>query len=145
MVRALHHGSDAMRTESQGFSLIEVLVATTITVIALSGLAHVFVLASAANRAARTRTIAAMLARDKMEELLSRDDELVSGRDFIGGRGEWLGDSSPPPGTVLVRQWTVSPGAGFLPRARVLTVWITTRDASNELVRVVGAREGSVP
>ena len=134
-----------MRTRPRGFSLVEVLIATTITVVGLTGLAHLFVMASAANRAARVRTMAVMLARDKMEELLGGDTDIAGGADFIGGRGEWLGDSSPPPGAVFVRRWSVSPGAGLPPRSRLVVVWITPPNASNELARLVGAREGRLP
>jgi prepilin-type N-terminal cleavage/methylation domain-containing protein len=135
-----------MRTGSRGFSLVEVLIATTITVVALAGLAHLFLIAAAANRAARVRTIAVVLARDKMEELRGSDDEITGGADFMNGRGEWLGDRTPsPPGTVFVRRWSVSPGAGLSPRSRLLVVWITDSGASNELARLVGAREGRSP
>ncbi len=134
-----------MKTGSRGFSLVEVLIATTITVVSLAGLAHLFVLASAANRSARIRTMAVMLARDKMEELLGGDSVVTGGADFISGRGEWLGNSTPPPGTVFVRRWSVSSGAGLLPRSRLLIVWITPHDASRELARIVGAREGRLP
>jgi len=134
-----------MRMQSRGFSLVEVLIATTIAVVAIAGLAQLFVLASAANRASRMRTLAAMLARDKMEELIATDGEVAGGADFIGPRGEWLGDSSPPPGTAFVRRWSVSAGAGFSPESRVLSVWITPPAASTELARLVGAREGRAP
>lgn len=134
--------SRKMRTAPRGFSLIEVLIATTITVVALVGLAHLFVVASAANRAARIRTMAAMLARDKIEELLAGAGPSGDGVDFIGARGEWLGDSSPPAAAVFVRRWSVSSDADFLPRSRVLSVWITSAASSIELARVVGAREG---
>ncbi|HVQ15816.1 MAG TPA: prepilin-type N-terminal cleavage/methylation domain-containing protein [Vicinamibacterales bacterium] len=131
-----------MRTGARGFSLVEVLIATTITVVGLTGLAHLFVVASAANRAARVRTMAVMLARDKMEELLGGDSDIAGGVDFIGGRGEWLGDSSPTPGVVFVRRWSVSSGSGLPPRSRLVVVWLTPPNASNELARLVGAREG---
>jgi prepilin-type N-terminal cleavage/methylation domain-containing protein len=145
MVCGLHCVAAAMRAEARGFSLIEVLIATTITVVALTGLAHLFVLASAANRAARVRTIAVMLARDKMEELLGADAGSADGADFFNGRGEWLGDSSPPPGAAFVRRWSVSSGAGMSPRSRLLIVWIMQPGASSELTRLVGAREGRAP
>ena len=132
-----------MRSGARGFSLVEVLIATTITVVGLTGLAHLFVVASAANRAARVRTMAVMLARDKMEELLGSDSDIAGGADFIGGRGEWLGDS--PPGAVFVRRWSVSSGAGLPPRSRLVIVWIAAPNASNELARLVGAREGRSP
>jgi len=145
LVRRLQWLVTAMRTGSRGFSLVEVLIATTITVVALAGLAQLFVIAAAANRAARMRTIAVLLARDKMEELRGADDEIAGGADFMNGRGEWLGGSTPPPGTVFVRRWSVSPGAGLPPRSRLLVVWITQSGASNELARLVGAREGRSP
>lgn len=134
-----------MQTASRGFSLVEVLIATTITVVGLAGLAHLFVLASAANRDARLRTIAVMLARDKVEELLGAETDSADGADFISGRGEWLGDSSPPPGTAFVRRWSVSPRPGFSSRSRLLIVWITAPGLSNELARIVAARERRSP
>jgi len=147
LVRRLHWLATGMRTGSRGFSLVEVLIATTITVVALAGLAHLFVIAAAANRSARARTIAVLSARDKMEELRGTEDEIIGGADFdfIGARGEWLGDRTPPPGTVFVRHWSVSPGNGLSSRARLLVVWITQAGTSNELARLVGAREGPSP
>jgi prepilin-type N-terminal cleavage/methylation domain-containing protein len=54
---------------ARGFSLLEVLVATTILVVGVAGLAPLFVLASRANRTARTTTVAVLLAEQKMEQL----------------------------------------------------------------------------
>ena len=70
---------------------------------------------------------------------------VAGGADFMNGRGEWLGDSSPPPGAVFVRRWSVSPGAGLPLRSRLVVVWITPLNGSNELARLVGAREGRLP
>jgi prepilin-type N-terminal cleavage/methylation domain-containing protein len=135
-----------VRTGSRGFSLVEVLIATTIAVMALASLAQMFVLAAAANRASRTRTLATILARDKMEALLhDGESETVSGMDFIDSRGEWLGDSLRPPGTAFVRRWSVTPVSGFLSQSRLLVVWITPGEGSIELARLVGAREGRTP
>jgi prepilin-type N-terminal cleavage/methylation domain-containing protein len=52
-----------------GFSLIEVLVATTILTVALSALAQLFAIATNANTGAKSTTFAALLAQQKMEQL----------------------------------------------------------------------------
>jgi prepilin-type N-terminal cleavage/methylation domain-containing protein len=53
----------------QGFSLLEVLVATTVFTVAVAGLAEICVIASRANSTARAITAASMLAASKMEQL----------------------------------------------------------------------------
>jgi prepilin-type N-terminal cleavage/methylation domain-containing protein len=55
--------------DDQGFSLIEVLVATTVFVVALASLAELFTLAIRSNLASRTVTDATVLAQQKVEEL----------------------------------------------------------------------------
>jgi prepilin-type N-terminal cleavage/methylation domain-containing protein len=53
----------------RGFSLLEVLFATTVLTVALAGLAHLFAVATRANSSARATTYAAILAQQKMEQL----------------------------------------------------------------------------
>ena len=65
---------------SRGFSLLEVLVATTIMVVGVAALAQLFVMATRANHRARTTTFAAVLAQQKMEQLRG----LTWGFDAIG-------------------------------------------------------------
>ena len=65
---------------SQGFGLLEVLVATTILTVALAGLAQLFAIAARTNMSARTTTFAAVLAAQKMEELRG----LTWGFDTLG-------------------------------------------------------------
>ncbi|MBI3490544.1 MAG: prepilin-type N-terminal cleavage/methylation domain-containing protein [Acidobacteria bacterium] len=57
------------RTKESGFSLLEVLVATTILVVAITALANLCALSTRANTSARTTTIASLLATQKMEQL----------------------------------------------------------------------------
>src|SRR3982751_2113275 len=52
-----------------GFSLLEVLVASTIMAVALTTLAQLFVMSTNANTGAKTTTYAALLAQQKMEQL----------------------------------------------------------------------------
>jgi prepilin-type N-terminal cleavage/methylation domain-containing protein len=55
--------------DARGFSLLEVLVATTIMVVALVSLAQVLALATALNASAGRTTVAATLASQKLESL----------------------------------------------------------------------------
>jgi prepilin-type N-terminal cleavage/methylation domain-containing protein len=54
---------------ARGFSLLEVLLATTVLVVGVAGLAPSFPIASRANRLARDATVATLLAAQKMEQL----------------------------------------------------------------------------
>src|SRR5690348_13462854 len=63
-----------------GFSLLEVLVASTIMAVALTTLAQLFVMSTNANTGAKTTTYAALLAQQKMEQLRG----LAWGFDTLG-------------------------------------------------------------
>lgn len=63
-----------------GFSLLEVLVATTILATALATLAQLFVMSTKANNGAKTTSYAAALAQQKMEQLRG----LTFGFDSLG-------------------------------------------------------------
>ena len=63
-----------------GFSLVETLVATTILVVALAGLAQLFSVAAHANAGSKKTTLAAVLAEQKMEQLRG----LAWGFDALG-------------------------------------------------------------
>ena len=54
----------------RGFSLLEVLVATTIVTVGVGALAQLMALAAHATLRARQTTMAAVLAQEKIEELL---------------------------------------------------------------------------
>ena len=68
-----------MKTE-RGFSLLEVLFATTIMAVALTALAQLFAMSTRANANARTTTFASVLAQQKMEQLRG----LTWGFDALG-------------------------------------------------------------
>ena len=71
----------SVRTETRGFTLIEVVIAVAVLVTVLAGVAGVWAMTSAATRAAREQTLATQLARDKLEQLAS----LTWGVQTIGG------------------------------------------------------------
>jgi prepilin-type N-terminal cleavage/methylation domain-containing protein len=66
--------------EARGFSLLEVLIATTILTVSLAALAELCAMSTRANSSARTTTYAAILAQQKMEQLRS----LTWGFDPLG-------------------------------------------------------------
>jgi len=66
--------------DARGFSLVEVLAATTILTVAIVALAQLFTISIRANDGARKTTIAAVLAQQKMEQLRG----LAWGFDTLG-------------------------------------------------------------
>lgn len=94
------------RAEAEaGFSLLEVLVATTILTVALTALAQLVAMSTGANSRAKSITYAVLLAQQRMEQLRS----LAWGFDAVG-----------QPLTDLASDITVSPesaagGAGLSP------------------------------
>jgi prepilin-type N-terminal cleavage/methylation domain-containing protein len=107
-----------------GFSLIETLMAATIVIVAFVGLAQLSMLAIAANQRARTRTTGAVLAQEKIEELMAATADIEPGADFIDARGRRLGaGDQPPPGTLFIRRWSAGPPSGVPPET-VVQVWV---------------------
>ena len=54
---------------ARGFSLLEVLFATTLLIVGVAGLAQLFALSTRTNSSARATTFASVLAQQKMEQL----------------------------------------------------------------------------
>ena len=107
---------------ARGFTLVETVTAISITAVALTALAQLFVIASHANADARRSSFASILAAQKVEELRSLGVDLVqqgdaslssniSGAcDFLDEYGRSLGTgTSPLPATVYIRRWSVEP------------------------------------
>ncbi len=116
----------------RGFTLLEVLIATTLLFVGVAALAGLSMMATRANTAARTTTFASLLAAQKMEELRSltwgydalgqpRSDLTPSPADalshntsgycdFLDAAGRSLGGgSSPPAQAAFVRRWSIEP------------------------------------
>jgi len=70
----------AVMFSERGFSLLEVLVATTILAVGLAALAQLFAMSTNANKHARATTVATVLAIEKMEQLRG----LMWGFDNLG-------------------------------------------------------------
>jgi hypothetical protein len=109
------------------------------------------VVASAANQRARSRTLATVLAREKMEELMAAEGIVSPGVDYANSRGEAIGGEAiggrgrPQPAAIYVRQWSSSPLPSN-PSARVLHVWVTFPHASpGEVARIAGVKPTRSP
>jgi prepilin-type N-terminal cleavage/methylation domain-containing protein len=83
---------------SLGFSLIEVLMATTVLALALATLAHLFVSTTGINDRSRGATTATLLAVEKMEQLRTEPMPAAS----------VIGEDAPLNATYL-RRWTIDP------------------------------------
>ena len=125
VVRALGKSRPAGQ---RGFTLLEVLVATAIMAIAVSGLLSS--LATSMRTAGRLTDYdrATMLARQKMDALLV-DEKAPRSAPF---QGEWdpaLTTGLPCGWQAIVRPWDVPPGAGVgtpvLDRVQLTVWWIT--------------------
>jgi hypothetical protein len=112
-------------------------VATTLLATALVSLAHLLAMATRANQAARSVTVAVVLASEQLETLQSDPTDMGetgNRQDFFDARGLKVGvGETPPSSTAFVRRWSVAPLADDrLLRLEVLV--IPTR---------AGAAEGS--
>jgi type II secretory pathway pseudopilin PulG len=149
-------------TCSRGFTLLEVLVATTLLFVAVAALAGLSVMATQANAMAKKTTFAALIASQKMEQLrgltwgydalgnpradvgltVSPADALRQNTpgyfDFLDASGSSLGEaSSPPAQAVFVRRWSIQPLASNPANALVLQVRVTrVRSASSATDRL---------
>jgi prepilin-type N-terminal cleavage/methylation domain-containing protein len=107
---------------TRGFTLVETLIAISITTVALSALAQLFIISTQANADARRSTFASILATQKIEQLRglgvdlaaqgspSLSTDIPGACDFLDEYGRSLGTgSSPLPGTVYIRRWSVEP------------------------------------
>ncbi len=100
---------------SDGFSLVEVLVAVGLMATALTTLASLFALSIESNLASRHRTYAAVLAQQKLEELRADAWESYSGQpstglDYVDLEGKVVGVGADPSGRgVYARRWSIEP------------------------------------
>jgi len=83
------------RDRSRGFTLIEIMIATLLLVVALLGIVSTSVIVTQTNTFSKTMTTATTLARAKMEVLKNTDyDGLTGGTEMVE--------------SVFTRTWTVT-------------------------------------
>ena len=113
--------------KAAGFSLVEVLVATSVVAVAVASLAQLFIVSARAGRIAHTTSTTMLLAQQKMEELqadLPGSIPSPSGAlfantpgyfEYIDRFGVSVGGASftPPADAIYVRRWAVEPLEGL--------------------------------
>jgi prepilin-type N-terminal cleavage/methylation domain-containing protein len=147
---------------TRGFSLIEVLVAVAVLTTTLTGVARLVSVAAGANRAARSLTLATLLAQDRMERLMS--DRLlatsVSGstawnvpgyHDVVDAAGHAALTSDAPAGMPLFfRRWSTEVVAGDAGLVKLdVLVWPLQREMGGvgtvHLQAIVPVAPGDAP
>jgi len=95
--------------EHAGSTLIEVLIAMLVLISGVLAMAQLFLIAAATNAEARRTTVAATLAAQKMEQLLSADTAVApESVDHIDGAGRVLSTEEAPPSEALyTRRWSI--------------------------------------
>ncbi len=145
----------------RGFSLIEVLVATTVFITGVVSLVQILAAVTLSNMSARHVTQATVLAAQKLEELRSQartfDEAGLSASplnslqentagyvDYVDRFGRSLGGgAAPPEGTLYIRRWSIVPVPEHPDEAVVIHVFVTRNDG-NERSTNVGAATGDV-
>lgn len=133
----------SLRAE-RGFSLLELLVASAILIVALVSLAQLLALATAANASAGRATYAAVLAEDQLEHLRSLTWESLRGQP-----GEWVDEldrSGRPlvagPSGAYRRRVRIDPLPTDPDNALVIEVIVTGR---GEVARIATVRARTAP
>jgi type IV pilus assembly protein PilV len=121
----------------KGFTLIEVLVAVFLLVVALFGAASVTTSVIKANTFSQTLTTATILAKDKMEELkastyttATQAASTWTGTDYASTDGTVQASSS---GSCYTRSWT-APGT-TTKTITVTVTWATDRTVELKTIR----------
>ena len=131
-----------MDSRADGFSLVEVMVATCVLAVGVVSLVQLSLVAQAANRSAALVTVAAMLAQDKMEQLrgLSWPDLGDGCCEYFDVHGAPLqGGAGLPVATAFVRRWAIASVSAFPESARVLHVSVAPATGTSP-VRLVSIR-----
>jgi len=111
-----------MRNDPEsGFSLVEAIIATGLLAGALVSLGQMLAISVAANRSARARSYATVLAQQKIEQLRGLtwgfdtlgapvSDAISETIDYVDEAGNAVAAGRTPPSTIAyVRRWLVEP------------------------------------
>ena len=145
-----------MRNDA-GFSLLEAIVAIGLMAGALTSLGQMLAMSIAINRSARDRSDAAVLAQQKMEQLLvelptggvasgsSSAGSLTSNMDgwfdYVDRSGQSLDGPERLGGGVFVRRWAIEPLASSPAASLVVHVLVTSGPGLNDAVSAARPRD----
>jgi prepilin-type N-terminal cleavage/methylation domain-containing protein len=133
---------------SDGFTLLEVLMAMVLIAILATGVVDLFTSAAKATASARAQTSMALLAVQRMEDLRSRHalspsppaalaSNVAGFADFLDCAGRVVGaGTSAPPGACFVRRWSVEPLAASPTACLVLQVLVLSTASSPVIARL---------
>lgn len=154
MIRRSRSLTRSAADDDRGFSLLEVLVATSILVVGVAALAQLLVLARSANARAQQTTAATVLAQQKIEDLVpaaaagglaaspqgTLTASIAGYCDFVDRTGRVLDGGPPAPvGSAYVRRWQVDPLPNSPRHTWILQVHVTgVRNAAASGARLPG-------
>lgn len=122
---------------TRGSTLIEVLVAMLVLMSGVMAMAQLFLVAAATNAAARQTTVAATLAAQKVEQILSTDVSVTpESVEHLDASGRMLGSQhAPPSDAVYTRRWSIE---SLTADSLVIRVRVGRSDRSGTLRRMSG-------
>jgi Tfp pilus assembly protein PilV len=120
------------RRGQDGSTLIEVLIATLVLISGVFAMAQLFLVAAATNAAARQTTVAATLAAQKVEQILStKVAAAAESVEHLDGSGRILSRADAPPSeAVYTRRWSIE---SVTADSLMIRVRVGRRDRSGRL------------
>jgi len=104
-----------------GFTLIEVLVAICLLVVALLGMASVTTTVIKGNALSKARTMATTLAKDKLEEVKNTSySSLAAGTDYATSAGTVQASAT---GAYYTRAWSITTPATNVKTVTAIVTW----------------------
>ena len=134
-------------THDTGFSLVEALIATGLTVTVALGTAQLFSVAIARNLAARDQTLMGLAAAAKIDDLaaaVASGPIAATPDDALDRNADGCYDSVEQSGRTYVRRWRIAAVPGFGASAYAIAVRVMPLAGGWEL-RLATVRRSGVP
>ncbi|HZM61829.1 MAG TPA: hypothetical protein VFB85_18600 [Vicinamibacterales bacterium] len=150
----MHEASRGRSCGERGASLIEAMLAAVILSVAVVAIAQLFSIGASTNVEAKSRTVAAILASQKIEQLraLGAHSDLNSGGsltedsagfvDYLDANSAVIDDGSPQrSGVVYTRRWSIVPAPESLESLRIVQVRVVGKGTLAQVVTMTGRGE----